>query len=332
MRNTNQNIIDSLRAKVVNTLLPLITSDFVLLDLPDYGNIGDHLIYAGEKEFLEKYVSTHKLLYSANDYIPKGVKFKEDTIIFLQGGGNFGDIYDRHQNFRKKIIQDYPNNRIIILPQTVYYKDQLNLKKDCLIFNEHKNLFICVRDSKSYDLLLQYMSEDQIFLLPDMAFFLDLSDNIQEVKTSNKKALLMHRVDVEATGNPDDSLIKSLTSSGYQVDIKDWPTFYNTLDIKYYRKYIRYKSFLIRRMLDKNILPSLIKSDTLFEGLKNHYLKQGIKFMNPYDVVYTTRLHGLILAILLNKEVVALDNSYGKLSSFYDAWLMDFARVELDKK
>lgn len=48
-------------------------------------------------------------------------KIKKDTIILLQGGGNFGDIWDIHE-FKRKVIRNYPENRIIIFPQTVFYQ------------------------------------------------------------------------------------------------------------------------------------------------------------------------------------------------------------------
>ncbi|MNF10991.1 putative pyruvyl transferase EpsO [compost metagenome] len=60
-------------------------------------------------------------------------------------------------------------------------------------------------------------------------------------------------------------------------------------------------------------------------------MAKGISFINKYDKVVTTRLHGLILSILLNKEVYMLDNSYGKCKRFHDVWLKDFTGIELLK-
>ena len=57
-------------------------------------------------------------------------KLRENTIILLQGGGNWGDLWDRHQKFRLKVIQKYKNHRIIILPQSIYYKELDNWEKD----------------------------------------------------------------------------------------------------------------------------------------------------------------------------------------------------------
>lgn len=56
-------------------------------------------------------------------------------------------------------------------------------------------------------------------------------------------------------------------------------------------------------------------------------LRIGIQFISQYQQVYSTRLHGAILSILLGKPLVFFDNSYGKNSSFYDTWLRDFNNV-----
>lgn len=48
-------------------------------------------------------------------------KIKKDTIILLQGGGNFGDIWDIHE-FKRKVIRNYPENRIIIFLRLYFTK------------------------------------------------------------------------------------------------------------------------------------------------------------------------------------------------------------------
>lgn len=42
-------------------------------------------------------------------------------------------------------------------------------------------------------------------------------------------------------------------------------------------------------------------------------------------VVVTGRLHAHILSVLMTKPHILLDNSYGKLQGFYDAWTKDLA-------
>jgi pyruvyl transferase EpsO len=56
-------------------------------------------------------------------------------------------------------------------------------------------------------------------------------------------------------------------------------------------------------------------------------LARGIRFMAGYKYVYTTRLHGAILAVLLKKQIVFFDNSYGKNYAIYNTWLRGFENV-----
>ena len=62
------------------------------------------------------------------------------------------------------------------------------------------------------------------------------------------------------------------------------------------------------------------------------HIRNGIKFLNSYDKIATTRLHGFILSVLLNKEVGIVDNSYGKNSNFYNTWMQDFDKISLIQK
>jgi pyruvyl transferase EpsO len=55
----------------------------------------------------------------------------------------------------------------------------------------------------------------------------------------------------------------------------------------------------------------------------------AIDFMSQYDEVYSTRLHGGILAMLLGKKVHMIDNTYGKISSLYNTWLTKKANIDM---
>ncbi len=75
----------------------------------------------------------------------------------------------------------------------------------------------------------------------------------------------------------------------------------------------------------KSLKPLVDSRYGLLRGnLSRFYTMSGIKFINKYDEVYTTRLHGYILSVLLDKKVHMMDNSYGKNSNFYYTWMVDF--------
>lgn len=140
-----------------------------------------------------------------------------NVIILLQGGGNFGDLWRTHQDFRLKIIQKYPHNKIIIFPQTVYYKNHDIMLKDAEVMRQHKNLTICARDMVSYNLLKKYFSNN-ILLVPDMAFYIPSEQLLSKISDREiNRTLYLKRGDKEF-GNG----IK-FDSEAHSMDIYDWP-------------------------------------------------------------------------------------------------------------
>lgn len=143
--------IEILKSRIEEVLRPLIDRDYVLLELPYYENIGDILIWEGERHFLEKL--PYRCLYKASLFsYDSNYVIPTDAIILLQGGGNFGDVWKRSQKFRLQIIEKYAKNRIIIFPQTVFYEDEAVFQEEARRMAEHKQLTICARDQQSFDL------------------------------------------------------------------------------------------------------------------------------------------------------------------------------------
>ncbi len=319
MANLNLSKITHLKNLIIQELKPLIDRDYVLLDVPDYDNIGDNLIWEGELSFLKEI--PHKKLYEASYLFFQQKKIPQNVIILLQGGGNFGDIYLKTQEERLKIISENKDKRIIIFPQTIHYQNEENLKPDAQILNSHPDLIFCVRDQVSFDLVKNWFPNVQPKLLPDMAFCID--PKRFEVNSTAHKTLLMKRNDGE---------LGSIPNIEGKMDTLDWPTFNLT-------KQERWKKVGRQRKLDKfaiqlQKIPFLnfmvdsrygIKS----QNAKEHYIQIGIDFFSQYDTIYTTRLHGLILGVLMGKDMKVLDNSYGKLTHFYKEWLEDFKDVEV---
>lgn len=311
---------EKLQSIIESKLSPLIDHDYVYWDLPYHINIGDTLIWQGTLDFLSN--KPYKMLDYGNSVTANLADLDRNTCILLHGGGNFGDIYGSSQSFRKNIIEKYPENKIIVLPQTIYFENKVVEEKDLQFFAQHKNLYLCVRDQLSYDLACKYLTKDKVLFLPDMAFCIN-NETLTKGASTGKK-LLMNRVDVEATAID----LKYIE----QVDTQsDWPTFEKT------PIYCNYLKILL--LLERKLLSISDKGNPLLKKYINHYamsyarkklIQTGITFINDFDVIYTTRLHGCILSLLLDKEIYLLDNSYGKNKAFYDAWLKDSDNIKVE--
>lgn len=320
---TNFEKSETLRNEIEKQLLPLINGDYVLWDCPYYSNIGDVLIWEGELSFLQKL--NFKCLDFASVHTCRFPKLSDDTVILLQGGGNFGDLWRGIQEFRLKVIEKYPDNRIIIFPQSVCYSDHDLVTKDAKIMSGHRHLTICARDRKSYD-FLKVNFQNEILLLPDMAFCIS-SDYLQRVKgKETDKTLFLKREDKECGNIPD-----SLATVSGKTDVRDWP-------------FMKDENLLLRLVWKMGSLQRMLRAYPVFSLLakiigcildfcmlrlvKPYLLVHGVRFVSSYRNIYTTRLHVMILAVLLNKPVTFLDNSYGKNSAFYETWLRDLPEVK----
>jgi pyruvyl transferase EpsO len=59
----------------------------------------------------------------------------------------------------------------------------------------------------------------------------------------------------------------------------------------------------------------------MWYSTRDEMVNDAIDYFSKHDRVYTNRLHAMILALLLGRDVVAFDNLYGKSSRYINAWL-----------
>ena len=113
---------------------------------------------------------------------------------FYFPGGNFGDLYRQHSEFRRIVIESYPRNKVIILPQTIFYEDKELISEDARFYVKYPNVTICAREKYSYDLLKAHFS-NPCLLVPDMAFFINLER--YKLGKETDKVLYLKRIDKE---------------------------------------------------------------------------------------------------------------------------------------
>lgn len=287
---------------------------FVYVDMPVYGNIGDLLIMQGTFRFFEK-----------NRLIPRIVApifafdvnwIQPDEVVVFQGGGNFGDLYAGMQPLREKTVKEKPHNRIIILPQTIHFSSDEAMAKSIAIFQQHKDVHICVRDEKSYELAKLFTKN--AYLVPDMAH------HLFPIKSSNAEAkttLLLSRTDDEKAGNEQvtdgtGSHTKDKNPGELYTTITDWPEVVGKRD-KVFRLY-----YLAMRLFYRTgfgILGNRIFAK-LWPQYANTLIQDATRLFGRHEYIVTDRLHGHILACLMSKPHTVLDNSYGKNSGYSRVW------------
>ncbi|HEY9603927.1 MAG TPA: polysaccharide pyruvyl transferase family protein [Allocoleopsis sp.] len=315
------------------------------LDYPDYFNLGDHLIGIATLFYLTDVVKANV------NYVATINNFSEESLekhigqapIILQGGGNLGDLWSHHQEFREYIISKYRDRPIIIMPQCIYFANPENLTRAAAIFNAHPNLTLFTRDNYSYELACQHFSNCQVIKAPDMAFHLVDVPLPSYYFNPKKPILYLCREDVELNQPflPDALEIPNLV-------VKDWV---NTADWVYrgrgrfeelkewywlvpgsillFREgwqrggFANPKEWLLRYKWE-HTHPYAERFNTLYAPFTYRFswslTHTGMYQFLQSSLVITNRLHGHILSTLLGIPNILLPNSYYKNESFYKTW------------
>jgi pyruvyl transferase EpsO len=283
-------------------LLP-IERPLVYLDYPVHMNFGDLLIMRGTERFFAD--CGHRVVARAaylNFVARARRRISREAIIVMHGGGNFGDLYPVHQNFREEVVRRFPDNRIVILPQSVYFSSPLALARSGRIFRQHPDLALCVRDHASLAQVRGKFTENAI-LMPDMAH--QLWRGSQPHPSAGGRTLRLLRTDVEAVEYPQQAAAQHRTL--------DWLDFVP-----------RWSCRIFGRILWLHALEGKVDrglgAHALWHGYRDVLHRYMESRFHEFDEVITSRLHGMIFALLLGKRVRYLDNLYGKLNGYARTW------------
>lgn len=319
----------------------------ILLDYPNYLNIGDHLIWLATVFYLTDVLQV-KINYiaSLDDFSEELMAEKGGNCpIILQGGGNFGDIWTHHQQFRERIVSQYRDCQIIILPQCIYFANPENLNKSAAIFNAHPNLTLFTRDNYSYEIACKHFCNCKIIKAPDMVFQL-VGMPLPAFKFNPKSPILylcrddseLNKTFAPASLNIPHLVVKDwLDKWVYRDMVKDSPAWYWRLpgSVLLFREgWQRGLSNPVEwvfRQRWQRFHPYATKINTLPPTFNHLYhcsnyelswslMHSGIYRVMQGNVVITNRLHGHILCLILGIPHVFLPNSYYKNESFYETW------------
>ncbi|MBY4037875.1 polysaccharide pyruvyl transferase family protein [Rhodococcus fascians] len=285
------------------------------LDFPNHFNAGDSLIYAGEVEYLKQldvhvdYVSdpfTHN-----NDLLEQRVG---DGTLFLQGGGNFGDRWPMDQKFREAIVARFPRNKIVCLPQSIDYSDADAMHRTAALYAQHPDLTLMLREQRSYELALAHFPNNRVEYCPDMAFGAEIAHSAEGSAVDVVKLV---RDDSESLGHASVNVDASSVQYDWGLHGRDLAiSTVVTLPTR-----IAYNFPTANRLL----YPALVRS---YEQTAKLNLRVAQRILNLAPVVLTDRLHAAVLAAMMGKRVVAMDNANRKVSGIYDAYLHRFDNVQ----
>lgn len=278
---------------------------FILLNTHEGTNIGDYLINVAERYFLKEFCNVQNLVeISAGMICEERELLKKyinrNDILLISGGGYLGSLWLNYgeENVRQ-IIHDYPDNQIIILPQTLYFESssegerQKNLSAQ--IYNSHHCLTMCLRDRSSYDLAnIIFKKEIKKLYTPDIALILDN----KKCSSHRNGILTCFREDKEKVIGSDIS--------------------------KEILKYCLKAGETLNRM-------SMVSERVLYYNQQMKAVEDRLSMVKKSRVVITDRLHCMIMCAITGTPCIVFDNLSKKISGVYD-WVKNNQYIVLAKE
>lgn len=284
-------------------------SKIILIGTPIHKNLGDHLIAHHEKAFILDSYKNEELLEIPTEIfilyksLIKSIVNPKDYI-FITGGGWMGDVWIDDDLCMQEIIDTFKNNKITILPQTLYFDDLNSCESNALLesakrtYKKSTNLNLLLRDEKSIENAKNYYENfiNKIDLFPDMALYKDL-ENSAKCK-SGFLFCLREDIEKESSGIIENEILRFAKEN--RIEVSKTST------------------------ISKHSIPVWLRKNKI-QSKSNEFSKA--------NVIITDRLHGMVFAILSGTKCVAIDNKTHKVFGVYKKWLSDNKNVfYVDKK
>jgi exopolysaccharide biosynthesis predicted pyruvyltransferase EpsI len=311
-RQTHADVVHRLRAMLDRVLSPLVwcgtSRNHTLLDFPDHANVGDSAIYAGEVAWLRERTGRGPGFVSALDADGgwDRASFPRAGAILLHGGGNFGDIYPRHQRFREELLGTFRDRPVVQLPQSIHYADVAGIARTAASIANHRDFTLLTRDHESHALAARHF-DCRVEMCPDMAFGLGV---LRRPAPPVRDVLMLLRTDVESVT---DGAGTGVPTCWHVADWMEEPA-----DV--HARALRSARTLALRSANPLHLRRRARRVAYYDALARQRIERGLRLLGSARFVITDRLHGHILCTLMGIPHAFLDNSYGKIARFSRAF------------
>lgn len=290
-----------------------------LLDFPSHMNVGDSMIWAGEVASLGRIGVRVRYIADATRYDP-GVlrRVHPEGPILLHGGGNFGDLWPSFQDFRERVLTDFPDRKVIQLPQSIHYADRGRASSADHAMGNHPDFLLLCRDHASLTLAADLLPSVRRAWAPDAAY----GWRPPTSGGTRSGTLVLLRRDHEAqlsTKTVEEWCRRNLASTS--TVFADWGL--TGVDAARWRL-ARVPGAIARRVPQVHRLPATTAALSRgYASMLHLNLDAGLRLFRNKRLIVTDRLHAHVLATMLDIPHVVLDNSYGKIASVGAAGSLD---------
>lgn len=263
-----------------------------LLGIPTAANMGDmaqyYLILQWLREHYPDYdivdFPSRSILYHNSrflDILEK--KLKKEDIIFFQSGYDTHDLGGEEDIMHKTVITRFPNQKMVMMPQTVYFKSKTREEESSAAYSRNRDMLFLARDQVSYEKAKQMFPKLKIVLYPDIVTTLIGKFQFQYERDG---VLVCRRTDIEK--------------------------FYSEEELKNMEAELR-KDFRV----DKT--DTTIKAPNMFvrRDVKKYMMRLIHQFAH-YKVIITDRYHGTIFGLASGTQVIVLKTTDHKVTTGID--------------
>lgn len=269
--------------------LPRAQKRIYLLGIPTAANMGDmtqyYLILAWLRKNYQGYdivdFPSRSILY--RDCLFLDIlrdKLKPEDYIFFQSGYDTHDLGGEEDIMHKKVIPRFPNQRMVMMPQTVFFQSKERERQSSAAYSRNKGMLFLARDKVSYRSALRMFPDLKVVLYPDIVTTLIGRYHFSGEK---KGVLLCQRADGEK--------------------------FYRQADID------RLKDHLQKRTV-VDLADTTISTPNIFvrRNVKK-YLDRMLRQFSHYQVIITDRYHGTIFSLVAGTPVIVIKTTDHKVTT-----------------
>jgi len=307
-------LIDRLRTEVTEAVDQAVPRDapVALVNFPNHSNAGDPALWLAATKVLDALGRRVAYAASWSSYDPGALRAAApDGPILLNAGGNLGDVYQRQQGTRERVLADFPGRPVVQLPQSLWFREHDNLDRFAELVQQHGAFHLMVRDQVSFDTATAAF-DAPVELVPDLVFAHGPLERPAVAPELRTPVLWLARHDPEM---PDEPAVETPVG----VQRVDWllPLDGEPAPPPSFRLARRAFGTLGGDQPVTSATRARLLART-FSPLGRHWMDRGRAALARGDVVVTDRLHGHVFCILMGIPHVVTDNRNGKVRALWE--------------
>lgn len=294
LRNKRNDLREKKEAERLRNILTQDRNKTIFyLGITQHQNLGDLAQFYCISKWLEEYCGNEYDIqkFDADSVVNRRYGFldtlahhlRKDDVILFQSGYCTQDLGGVHNLMHEMVAEKMPDANILMMPQTILFKDEKNKRRTSEVCNKCSNMLFLARDFNSFETAKEMFPDVEVIAYPDIVTSL-----IGKYKFNNKRerAYICYRNDGEKYYS-DAELLKLKT----EIE--------KTLPV------------------DTGDTQSKAQLNTILGNLKKH-IENEIEKYSHYKVTITDRYHGTIFSIIAGTPVVIIKTNDHKVTTGAD--------------